>query len=171
MHLALTDFGRWSFSPASAPAPAALTPTPATIIPAVLAGCLLGGLGRPRGVGLRPIGRLVDVLGFLVFVGFQQVGGVEKGALLQTDVNECGLNPREDRLHAPEIYVADTPPVVRAVYQQFDEAVVLENGHAGFPRAAVDKNLAFQAELLRPVGLRDGPDLWGGTRGHRSAMW
>ena len=65
------------------------------------------------------------------FFRLQQVGSVEIRALLHADVDEGGLDAAQYRFDAAEIDVAYGPAMIRAIDQQFDEAVVLEDGNSG----------------------------------------
>ncbi len=97
----------------------------------------------------------------LVFLRLEEIGGVEEGALLEAYINERGLNPGQDRFDLAEVDVADAAAMVRPVDEEFDQTVVLENGHAGFPLAPVDKNFALHAWHPRwdgsPPGRCDAP--------------
>ena len=55
--------------------------------------------------------------------------------------------PGQHRLDPAEVDVADGAAMVGTVDQQLDQAVVLEDGHAGLPLAPVDQDLALQACL------------------------
>ena len=116
-----------------------------------------GGLGspRPRRPGPRTrLRRLVLVAGLLVLLRLEQIGGVEERALFLADVDEGRLDARQNGFDPAEIDVADGAPVVGTVDQQLDQAVVLEDRHAGFPLASVDQNFALQAVSPGRGGLR-----------------
>ena len=69
---------------------------------------------------------------------------MEERALLLTDVDERCLDARQHGLDPTQIDVADRAPVVRPVDEQLDQTVVFQDGHAGFPLAPVDQDLALQ---------------------------
>ena len=97
-------------------------------------------------------GLLTFVVAFarlLVLVRLDQVGGVEKGALFSADVEEGSLDAGEDGLDLTEVNVPHHAAGVGTIDQQFNKAVVLENGHAGLPRVAGDQNLALQSKNPR----------------------
>ena len=60
-------------------------------------------------IGVFPILRVVVVL------GFEQVGGVQVRALLESDVDERCLDAAEHGVYPPEVDVADGTPLVRAI--------------------------------------------------------
>ena len=108
-----------------------------------------GGLG-----GLRPyrgglVRLVVAVIGIrlLVFVGLEEVGGVQEGALFLADIDKGGLDAGQDRLHAAQIDVADHAPLVGAINQQLYEPIVLEDGHPRLALASVDQDLALHATV------------------------
>ena len=90
----------------------------------------------------RLVLRLLDRL--LVLVRLEQVGGVEERALLLADVDEGRLDARQHRLDPTQVDVADRAAMVGPVHQQLDQTVVFQDGHAGFPLAPVDQDLALQ---------------------------
>jgi hypothetical protein len=98
-------------------------------------------------------------LGLLVFIGLEQVGGVEEGALFQADVHEGGLDAWQNRFNAAEIDVSNGSPVIRTIHEQFDEPLVLQDRHTGFPLAPVYQDLALQvstsAARLRGPPLKE----------------
>jgi hypothetical protein len=81
-------------------------------------------LGRSLGRGLGLFGGVLFFfggflfLGLLVFIRLEEVGGVQEGTFLLTDVDEGGLNARKHRLHPAEIDVAYRAAMVGAVHQQ-----------------------------------------------------
>src|SRR6267143_7228114 len=78
---------------------------------------------------------------------------MENGALFGADVDERCLNAGQDRFDLADIDVADRTVGVRTIDQEFNKAVVLENGHAGLPRASRDQYLALQSSDPRaPAG-------------------
>ena len=113
-----------------------------------------GGTGH---IGLTHTwGRAVvvgDFLGFLVgivlVVRLEEVGGVQERALLEADVDEGSLDAGKDRFYTTEIDVPHHPSMVGAIDQQLNEPVVLQNGHPRLARGAVDQDLAFHADRLR----------------------
>jgi hypothetical protein len=122
---------------AASPAPpAALAPPRAALLGARLP------LRRWRGLGRLGIGLLLTRL--FVLVRLQQIGRVEERALLLTNVDEGGLDARQDRFDAAEIDVTDGPPVIGTIDQQLGQPIVLEDRHAGFALASVDQNFALQ---------------------------
>src|SRR5690606_38247906 len=86
--------------------------------------------------------------------GLEQVGGMEEGALLEADVHEGGLNAGEDGFDLPQVDIPHGPPVVGAVDEEFYQAVVFQDGHAGVALAAVDEDLAFHAGSPWGFGAR-----------------
>ena len=61
---------------------------------------------------------------------------MEEGALFGADVNEGGLNARQYSFDLADIDVANRTAGVGTIDQELNKAVVLENGHAGLPRAS-----------------------------------
>src|SRR5207302_8755895 len=106
--------------PAPSPSPSATTPCPAV------------GATVPVVVLVVRIARLVFVL------RFYQVGGMEEGALFGADVDEGRLYPRQDRVHGAEVDVTHRAAGVGTIHQELNKAVVLQDGHAGLPRAPAD---------------------------------
>src|SRR6266576_2860031 len=95
----------------------------------------------------------VTVVGVFVLFRLDQVGGVEEGALFGADVDEGGLDARQNGFDLADVDVANRPAGIGTIDQEFHKAVVLENGHAGFPRASRDENLALQSSDPRaPAG-------------------
>jgi hypothetical protein len=129
--------------------PLARLPVPFPPAPATAPAAVPVGLGGLRLGFLKCLIALLPSR-LLVLLGLEEVGRVEKGALFQPYVNECGLDARKDCLDPAEIDVADDAAVIRPVDEQLDQTVVLEDGHAGFPLAPVDKNLALHAFEPRP---------------------
>ncbi len=106
-----------------AAAPASTSPaTPA--VPATLA---LGAVPLPLLVPLPltlAIPAVAPVLLVLV-LRLDQVGGVQEGALLGSDVDERSLDPRQDSLDFAEVDVAHRAAGVGTIHQEFNKAVVL----------------------------------------------
>src|SRR6266487_5387674 len=92
----------------------------------------------------RPLG------GVFVLVRGDQVRGVEEGALFRPDVDERGLDARQDGFDLAEVDVAHGAAGVGTIDQQLNKAVVLQNRHARLPRAAADEYLALQSNHLWP---------------------
>ena len=99
--------------------------------------------GSADGVRLG-LGLLGVLLRLLVLVGLEQVGGVEERALLLADVDERGLDAGQHRFDPAEVDVADGAAMVGAIDEELDQPIVFEDGHAGFPLAPVDQDLALQ---------------------------
>jgi hypothetical protein len=93
------------------------------------------------------VAALTTVLVVVVVVRLDEIGGVEKGALAGTDIDKRRLHARQHGLDLPQIDVSYGPPDVRAVMKDFDQTVVLQDGHARLARAGIDENLAFQTFL------------------------
>jgi len=70
------------------------------------------------------------------------------------DVEKRRLNAGEHRVDPPQVNVADHAPVVGPIHQQLDEAVVLQDGHAGLALAAIDENLALHGVVSWPIRRR-----------------
>ena len=87
----------------------------------------------------------------VVLVGLDEVGGVQEGAFLGADVDEGGLDPWQHGVDLPEVDVADHAAGVRAIDQQFNERVVLDDGDPRLARRAIDQDFAFQRSGLRPT--------------------
>jgi hypothetical protein len=92
------------------------------------------------------------LVGILVGIRFEQIGGMEEGALLHPNIDKRSLNTWKYRLYAPEVDVTDSTPLIGSVDQQLDELVVLEDGHAGLAWCARDENLAFHRGLAPGCG-------------------
>ena len=146
--LALATFGgrvsRWRrhrYRAAAAAIPAA----PAAF---ALGGSRLGRFSAPASSGGSDrrffFGGVFLFLRLLILVRLEEIGGVKKGALLQTDVDKGGLDAGKDRLHPAQVDVADGAAVVGTVHQQLHQSVVFQDGHAGLPLAPVDQDLALQ---------------------------
>jgi len=69
---------------------------------------------------------------------------VEECALLLANVHEGGLDAGQDSFDPAEVDVPDGAPMVGPIDEKLDQAVVFEDGQAGFPLAPVDENLALQ---------------------------
>ena len=85
------------------------------------------------------------------------------GAFLESDVDERCLDSAENRVHAAEVDIADRSPLVRAIDQQFDEAVVLEDGNTGFAGGARYQNFALHGGLWEDSSQRGLASPIGGT--------
>ncbi len=68
---------------------------------------------------------------------------MEEGGLIGADLDERGLDPRQDRLDAAQVDVADDPARVGPLHQELDEDVVLEYRHARFLRRGRNKNFSL----------------------------
>src|SRR5882762_711126 len=87
---------------------------------------------------------------------------MEKGALFGADVDERCLNARQDRFDLADIDVADRTVGVRTIDQELNKALVLENRHAGLPRASRDQYFALQSSDPRdPAGNTRPPGACG----------
>ncbi len=99
------------------------------------------------------VGRLI------VLIRLQQVGCMEERALLQPDVHECGLDAGKHRLDLAQVDVAHYAAMVGPVDQEFDQAIVFEDGHARLALAAIDQDFAFHGGACpgthRPSPKRD----------------
>jgi hypothetical protein len=69
---------------------------------------------------------------------------VKKRALFLTDIDEGGLDTRKDGLDPAKVNVAHGAAVVGTIHQQLYQTVVFQDGHAGFPLASIDQDLALQ---------------------------
>ncbi len=78
-------------------------------------------------LGLIVVVVLVPILRIVIVFGLKEVGRVQVGALLHADVDKRGLDSAEDCFYPAEIYVANGPPVIGPIDQEFDQTVVLEN--------------------------------------------
>ena len=74
---------------------------------------------------------------------------MKKGALFGADVDECRLDPREDGFDLAEVDVTHRTAGVGTIDQELNKTVVLQDRHAGLPRAAADQNLALQSSYPR----------------------
>ena len=87
---------------------------------------------------------------------------MEKSALFGADVDEGRLDAGQDSFDLADVDVADRTAGVRTIDQELNKAVVLENGHAGLPRAARDQYLALQSSDPRaPAGNSHPPGACG----------
>jgi hypothetical protein len=98
-------------------------------------------------VALRDLFRLL--VRVVLIVGLEEIRGVEERALLESDIDERGLDAGKDRFYASKIDVPDHATMVRAIDQQLNEPVVLQNGHPRLARGAIDQDLALHADRLR----------------------
>src|SRR5439155_6132642 len=87
--------------------------------------------------------------GLLVLLRLDQVGGVEKGALIRPDVDECGLDPRKHGLDRAEVDVAHHAAGVGTIHQKLNKAVVLQDRHARLACGPADENFPFQSKCPR----------------------
>ena len=78
----------------------------------------------------------VEVLDLLA-----DVGDVEEGVLLEADVDEGRLHPRQDPRHAPLVDVADDAALLPAFDLHLGDAAVLEDGHPGLAIVGGDEEL------------------------------
>ena len=113
----------------------------------------LGGVG----IGHFVVG-VVAIVGVVVLFGLEEVGGVEERRFFQADVYKGGLDAGENRVDAAKVDVAEGAALIRAIVEQLDEPIVLEDGHAGLPPATIDENFALHVYEPRPtVAVRPGP--------------
>ena len=122
---------------------------------AALLAATLPGLAPGFGLGgfLRLVRRAV-LLVQLVLLRLHQVGRVEEGALVGPYVDEGRLDPRQDGFDLAEVDVAHRAAGIGTIHQQLNKGVVLQNRHAGLPRAAIDQNFPFQRCLRRSPRTR-----------------
>jgi hypothetical protein len=134
--------------PIDRPGIAGRVPAPSAS-PAAPGGTRDVGLTHTRG-GAVIVGDLFRLLVRVVLiVGLEEIRGVEERALLESDIDERGLDAGKDRFYASKIDVPDHATMVRAIDQQLNEPVVLQNGHPRLARGAVDQDLALHADRLR----------------------
>ena len=148
-----------------AAAPAAIAAPPAAL--ALGAGASSAGTGASAGVATGSASAASSsssLLGLLVLVRLEQIRGVEEGALFLTDVHEGRLDAGQHRFDPTQVDVADGAPMVRAVHEQLHQTVVLQDGHAGFPLAPVDQDLALQV-MTSAAAERSGAHPASGRRG------
>src|SRR5689334_12478969 len=93
---------------------------------------------------------VVVIGGLLVLLGLDQVGGVEEGALVSPDVDECGLDSRKHGLDRAQVDIAHHAAGVRTIDQELNKAVVLQDRDAGLARGPADENFPFQSKCPRP---------------------
>jgi len=127
VHFALARLGATvGISSPATPAFPAATPDSSTIpaVPAI-ASIPLGNRrllrlldGERRIGGVEGVSVFVGIL--LVLVGLEEIGGVQEGAFLQAYINERRLDAGQDCFNPSLVDVANGPPVVGPVYQQFD---------------------------------------------------
>ena len=104
-----------------------------------------------------------DLFGLVVrvvlVVGLEEIGGVEERALLESDVDECGLDAGKDRFYTTEIDVTDHPAMVGTIDEQLNEPIVLQDCDPRLARGAVDQDLALHADRLQgdPDQVRPPP--------------
>ena len=100
----------------------------------------------PAARGLRLAVRLVVVVLVVLVrfvVGIHEIRRVEERALLRPDVDERGLNARQDCFDSSEVDVADHAARFGTIDQKFNELVVLEDGDPRLARVRVDQNFSF----------------------------
>ena len=105
------------------------------------------------------LGWFVDLVIFVVFI-FRLVGGlsdeirgVEKGALLRTDVDEGCLDSGEHRVDPAKVNVTDHASVVWTIDEKLDELPVLQNRDPRFTRSRVYEDFSFHCcRLTTPHG-------------------
>ena len=68
---------------------------------------------------------------------------MEERALLRADVDECGLKAGKNCVYLAEVDVAHHAAGIRAIDEELDELVVLEDGDPGLPLGRIDQNLSF----------------------------
>ncbi len=72
---------------------------------------------------------VVVVVVELEFVRFNEVGNVEKAALLETDIHKRGLHAWKHGFHAAEIDVSDNAIQLWSIDQYFYEVVILQDSY------------------------------------------
>src|SRR5439155_20299862 len=93
---------------------------------------------------------VVVIGGLVVLLRLDQVGGVEKGALFGSDVDEGGLDSREHGLDRAQVDIAHHAAGVRTIHQELNKAVVLQDRHASLARGPADEYFSFQSRCPRP---------------------
>ena len=91
----------------------------------------------------------VEVLDLLA-----DVGDVEEGVLLEADVDEGRLHPRQDPRHAPLVDVADDAALLPAFDLHLGDAAVLEDGHPGLAVVGGDEELFLHDGLYTLTNRR-----------------
>jgi len=108
----------------------------------------------PRDVlGVRRVRRL---LVGRVFGCTDDVGCVQKGGALETDVDERRLHARQHAAHAPLINITHQPAAIGALDERLLEHAVLDNGHPRLTGRNVDEQLGTHAlvPFPRPANRR-----------------
>src|SRR5207237_10678136 len=136
---------------------------------------LLAGLGPAAARGAPPstpaspptpvavaVVLVVVIGGLVVLLRLDQVGGVEKGALFGSDVDEGGLDSREHGLDRAQVDIAHHAAGVRTIHQELNKAVVLQDRHASLARGPADEYFSFQSRCPRPrsANSRSGSCDW-----------
>ena len=89
-------------------------------------------------LGLGLVLMLVVVVGF---VGGHDIADVEKGGLVETDLDKGRLHPRQHALHAAKVDVADDAAVAVALDEDFGDRALLHESDTCFKRGDVDDQL------------------------------
>jgi hypothetical protein len=116
----------------------------------VLDGRRLGARPAPRSL-LAPLALLLVVVLRRVLVEVE-VGGVQERGLVRADVDEGRLDAGKDRLDLAQVDVADHAASLRAIDQQLNELVVLQDRDARLALGRVDQDVPFHG--LAPRGHR-----------------
>ena len=90
-----------------------------------------------------PPAEAVEVLDLLA-----DVGDVEEGVLLEADVDEGGLHPRQDPRHASLVDVSDDAALLAALDLHLGDAAVLEDGDAGLAVVGGDEELFLHGRIV-----------------------
>jgi hypothetical protein len=106
----------------------------------------------PAGRSVAVLGRFIIILFVLCLFGIlaDEIGGMEEGALLRANVDECRLNSRQHCFDLSQVHVANHATVVWTIDEELNQLPVLQNRHARFTRAGVNEDFSFHRRPLGP---------------------
>ena len=74
---------------------------------------------------------------------------MQEGALFGADVDESGLDARQDGFDLAEVDITHRAVSVGTIDQELNKALVLQDCHARLALASADQNLALQSNYPR----------------------
>ena len=109
----------------------------------------LDGLDLARTAPTAPAVACVPVRPLLLVFVDREIGGVEKTSLIGADVDEGGLNAREDGVDFTEVDVPDQSHLIGAVEHELDEAVLFEQRYPRLMAGSRNQNFTLQETLSK----------------------
>jgi hypothetical protein len=93
--------------------------------------------------------QLVDLIAARLALGSDDVGGVEEGGAIQTDVHKRRLHPGQDPTDTTLVDVADQTAALGALDDDLLHHAVLDHGDPGFRRRDIDQDLFAHGNIAR----------------------